>query len=59
MIETMQSQLGAPDLLAALGASMMIFRPEWRARVEAGPRSALFAVVLIIGLLAFVGMNNR
>jgi hypothetical protein len=51
----MQGQIGAPTLLNALALSIAVFKPEWQARVHAGPRSALVGLATILLLIAFVG----
>ena len=46
----------APALLSALVLSMLVFTPEWRARVQAaGFRSALIGFAAILLLIAFIG----
>ncbi len=47
----MPSQMGVPHAAAAMCASLLVFRPEWEERLRAGPRSALAAVLLIVGIL--------
>jgi hypothetical protein len=42
MIIVMRSQLGIPELLAVLGLSIVVFKPNWEACIKAGPRSMLF-----------------
>ena len=47
-------------MLIVLGASMLVFRPNWQARIEAGPRSALVciaAILLLIGFIGFAGFS--
>ncbi len=53
MIIVMRS-LGILELLAALGLSIVVFEAKWRACIKAGPRSMLFAAVLVIGLSALI-----
>jgi hypothetical protein len=54
MIVTMQGHIGVPHFLAALGLSMLVFKPKWKACIEAGPRSMLFAALFVIGIFALV-----
>jgi hypothetical protein len=58
----MQGDIGAPALLGALVLSMLVFKPTWQARVQAGPRSALVclaAILLLIGFIGFAGITYR
>jgi hypothetical protein len=41
MIVVMQGHIGVPELLASFGLPMLVFKPEWKAAIEAGPRSML------------------
>jgi hypothetical protein len=54
MIVLVRSHIGIRilDVLAALGLSILLFKPKWKACIEAGPRSWLSAAALVIGLLA-------
>ncbi len=54
---TMASHIGVP--LAALGLSMLVFQPKWKACLEGGPRSILFGAVLAIGLFALSMVSGR
>jgi hypothetical protein len=58
MIVTMQGHIGVPHFLAALGLSMLVFKPKWKACIEAGPRSMLFAALFVIGIFALVTLKN-
>lgn len=43
---------GTP-LIAALGLSMLLFKPEWQERIRLGPRSATvytLAILILIGI---------
>ena len=62
MIVTVQGHFGAPQILSALGASMLVFKPKWQARVEAGRRLALIciaAILFLAGFIGFAGINYR
>jgi hypothetical protein len=61
MIVTLQGHIGigAPPLLAVLGLSMLLFKPKWKACIEAGPRSMLFAALFVIGVFALVVVSGR
>ena len=59
MIVTMQGNIGVPHLLAALGLSMLVFKPKWKACIEAGSRSMLFATLFVIGVFALVIVSGR
>jgi hypothetical protein len=51
-----QGHIGAPQILFALGASMLVFKPKWQARVAAGPWSALICMAAILILIGFIGL---
>jgi hypothetical protein len=58
----MQGHIGAPTILSALLLSMLVFKPEWQAPIQVGPRSALVAVAaifLLIGAIGFAGITYR
>jgi hypothetical protein len=41
-------------LLAGLVLSMLVFKPEWQARVKAGPRSAIMCTAVILALIGLM-----
>jgi hypothetical protein len=55
-IVIVQGHIGAPLILFALGASMLVFKPKWQARVATGPWSALFCMAAILVLIGFIGL---
>ena len=59
MIVTMQGHFGVPHSFAALGLSMLVFKPKWMAVIKAGPLSMLFAVLFVIGAFACVFASGR
>jgi hypothetical protein len=59
MMVTMQGPIGVPHLLAALGLSMLVFKPKWKASIEAGPRSALLAALFVVGVFALALATGR
>jgi hypothetical protein len=59
MIVTMQGNIGVPHLLGALGLSILVFKPKWKACIEAGPRSMLPAALFVIGVSVLVIVSGR
>ncbi|HLK63222.1 MAG TPA: hypothetical protein VKU19_07265 [Bryobacteraceae bacterium] len=55
----MQGHIGVPHLLATLGLSILVFKPKWKACIQAGPRSMLFAAFFVIGASVLVIMSGR
>lgn len=65
MIVSMQAHIGVPHPLtvrqtaAVLGLSMLVFKPKWKACIEAGSRSTLFAALLAVGMFALAIVGGR
>jgi hypothetical protein len=61
-ITTVQGHLAAPQILFALCASMLVFSPEWKARIQRGPLSAaigISAILFVVGYMAAAGISYR